>query len=112
MPKPITQLRKSPMPDTIFNELTGEKVRERMNEGEILPEETVLDILRQLKLILFTEDTLISITSPVIVVGDVHGQYEDVQKLFTEARTAAHVDIDHRDVNKYLCRGDDVDRGY
>jgi diadenosine tetraphosphatase ApaH/serine/threonine PP2A family protein phosphatase len=99
------------MPDGVFNELTGEEVRTKMDEGEILPEETVLDILRQLKLVLFTEDTLVNLTSPVIVVGNVHGQYEDVQKLFQIARQEAGVDINRLEGNKYLFMGDYVDHG-
>eukprot|EP00732_Lithocolla_globosa_P005696 Lithocolla_globosa_v1_NODE_6081_length_1139_cov_5.972325.p1 type:complete len:308 gc:universal NODE_6081_length_1139_cov_5.972325:52-975(+) len=77
---------------------------ERVLNGELLGEALVHDICSKLKEILIDESNVHKISSPVTVVGDVHGQFYDVLEMFK-------VGGYWPDTN-YLFLGDFVDRGY
>jgi diadenosine tetraphosphatase ApaH/serine/threonine PP2A family protein phosphatase len=79
-----------------------------LNAGKILAEDTVMRILDELKLLLMQTETLIEIQSPVVIVGDIHGQYEDLQELF---RTA-EIKNKTPESTRFLFMGDYVDRGH
>lgn len=79
-----------------------EEALEKMNKGEIVPEEHVTKILMKATEIFSAEDNLVEVKSPVIICGDIHGQYEDMQLIFQN----------HGEDSRYLFMGDYVDRGY
>ncbi|KAI0047889.1 Metallo-dependent phosphatase [Auriscalpium vulgare] len=73
-----------------------------LREGR-LTEDQALTILRQATDMLSAEPNILRVRSPVTVVGDIHGQYYDLMKIFEVGGSFA-------DTN-YLFLGDYVDRG-
>ncbi|KAI0036335.1 Metallo-dependent phosphatase [Vararia minispora EC-137] len=73
-----------------------------LREGR-LREDQALAILRQATDVLSAEANVLKVKSPVTVVGDIHGQYYDLMKVF-------EVGGDINETN-YLFLGDYVDRG-
>jgi diadenosine tetraphosphatase ApaH/serine/threonine PP2A family protein phosphatase len=83
-------------------------VRTRLDRGEIIGEVTLTQIFDLMTDLLVHEENLVIVQSPVIICGDIHGQYEDLRKLFDVALTPVGGDI--RAAN-FLFMGDYVDRG-
>ncbi|TFY75508.1 hypothetical protein EWM64_g8504 [Hericium alpestre] len=73
-----------------------------LKEGR-LTEEQALTIIRQTSDMLSMEPNILKVRSPVTVVGDIHGQYYDLMKIFEVGGSL-------NDTN-YLFLGDYVDRG-
>ncbi|OMJ71024.1 hypothetical protein SteCoe_30870 [Stentor coeruleus] len=71
-------------------------------EGRVAKSDALI-ILRQAAETFRKEKTLIELRYPVIVVGDIHGQFYDLLKLLDMAGDVS--------ANKYLFLGDYVDRG-
>ncbi|CAK4076850.1 unnamed protein product [Aphanomyces euteiches] len=73
-------------------------------QGLSLPVASALDILKQATDIMTFEPNTLSLTAPLIIVGDLHGQFFDLLHLL-------HVHGDPGPTNQYLFLGDYVDRG-
>ena len=71
---------------------------------QFLPENVVRVLCEKTKEVLINEGNVRNVSSPVTVVGDVHGQFYDVLEIF---KIAGRVP----DTN-YIFLGDYVDRGY
>jgi diadenosine tetraphosphatase ApaH/serine/threonine PP2A family protein phosphatase len=77
--------------------------------GEIIDESLVIGILARIKDILIREDNIVSVKSPVMICGDIHGQLEDLLKLFRVALEGIGVAA-VKDIN-WVFMGDFVHRG-
>lgn len=64
----------------------------------------VRSLLSQLKPIMHSKPNILKISSPVIIVGDIHGQYYDFLEMLLTTGLPPHVNM--------LFLGDIVDRGY
>ncbi|KAK8894625.1 hypothetical protein M9Y10_023062 [Tritrichomonas musculus] len=80
-----------------------DEVIETLKRGEIVEEKKAVSILNILKEILYLENNLLQLSSPITVCGDVHGQLDDVIYLFKKAGGEKN--------QKFLFLGDYVDRG-
>ena len=80
-----------------------DKYLEKARKGEILDEYVIKLICTKVKEILAAENNVQNLSSPITLVGDVHGQFYDVLEIFK-------VGGDIPDTN-YLFMGDYVDRG-
>jgi serine/threonine-protein phosphatase 2B catalytic subunit len=74
-----------------------------VNEGR-LDETTALHIIAEATARLRLERNLVHVEQPVVIVGDVHGQFYDLLRVFDIGGTPEHIN--------YLFLGDYVDRGY
>ena len=84
-----------------------DKCLELVKQGKCLTEHDVKILCDKLKEILCEENNVQPIDAPVIVCGDIHGQFYDLLNLFEKGGK-----IDNSNNNKYLFLGDYVDRGY
>jgi len=84
--------------------LNLDKCIQQLWRCEILPEGTVKQLCDKLKELLIYESNVLTLSSPLSIVGDVHGQFWDLLELF-------RIGGKPPDTN-YLFLGDFVDRGY
>lgn len=77
---------------------------ERVQRCEYLEEFELKKLCHMVKAILIEESNVQPVSSPVIVCGDIHGQFHDLLELF---KTGGEIPA-----NKYIFMGDYVDRGY
>lgn len=81
-----------------------EKWLELLKQGNCISEKDVKSLCERIKEILIEESNVQPISSPVVIAGDIHGQYYDLLELF---KTGGDIPY-----TKYLFLGDYVDRGY
>lgn len=75
-----------------------------MNKNEILPERLLKVACQKLKEVLIEENNVQPVRLPVVICGDLHGQFFDLLELF---RIGGHIPE-----KNYIFMGDFVDRGY
>jgi diadenosine tetraphosphatase ApaH/serine/threonine PP2A family protein phosphatase len=75
-----------------------------LEEGNPIAETDVVSLLRKLLEVLYLEPNVLSLHSPITIVGDIHGQLYDLFELFDTAGP--------KEGQTFLFMGDYVDRGY
>jgi len=60
-----------------------------LTEGKPLPEHTLKEVCRKFSEVLAEEGNVVHIEGPIHIVGDVHGQFYDVLKIFKLGTTAS-----------------------
>lgn len=83
-----------------------DRIIQEIKTGQIVNELDVIFVLRKFKELLFMESNLLLLQSPIIICGDIHGQLDDLIKLFRVSGD------DNSLTQHYLFLGDYVDRGY
>eukprot|EP00298_Acanthocystis_sp_HF-20_P016360 c21459_g1_i1.p1 GENE.c21459_g1_i1~~c21459_g1_i1.p1 ORF type:complete len:308 (-),score=106.53 c21459_g1_i1:47-970(-) len=76
---------------------------EMAKQGKILDEILLKKLANKVAEILIEEPNLVQITPPVVIVGDVHGQFHDLREMFKVIGEAPE--------KQFLFLGDYVDRG-
>ena len=77
---------------------------ERLVEGNCLPEKDLFLLCERVKDILLEENNVNPVNAPVVICGDVHGQFYDLLNLFKTGGSVSETN--------YVFMGDFVDRGY
>jgi serine/threonine-protein phosphatase 6 catalytic subunit len=77
---------------------------ETLKQGKCLPEGDLFSLCEMVKGILAEENNVQPVNSPVVICGDIHGQFYDLMQLF---RTGGEIPNAN-----YIFMGDFVDRGY
>ncbi|KAH7724878.1 Ser/Thr protein phosphatase family protein [Aphelenchoides avenae] len=68
----------------------------------------LIDLAQDARILLMKEPTLLELTAPLVVVGDIHGQFADLQRIFRLLGSKPGGTVGKR---KFLFLGDYVDRG-
>uniref|UniRef100_M4BB21 Serine/threonine-protein phosphatase n=1 Tax=Hyaloperonospora arabidopsidis (strain Emoy2) TaxID=559515 RepID=M4BB21_HYAAE len=84
--------------------LDPQEILARFRVGETIPVSSALEIIRRATSLMSLEQNVISIRAPYTLVGDLHGQFQDMLELF---RVHGFPAVD----NPFLFLGDYVDRG-
>lgn len=79
-------------------------LEEGLRKGTPIPEDQLQAICTDVKGIFSKEDNLVKLHAPLVVVGDIHGQFYDMLKLFDQAGPLPQ--------NNYLFLGNYIDRGH
>ncbi|WVQ82126.1 hypothetical protein IAT38_004254 [Cryptococcus sp. DSM 104549] len=76
---------------------------DRLRDKQLLGEALIREICEKTKEVLMRESNVVHVSSPVTVVGDIHGQFHDLIEIFRIGGSAPNTN--------YLFLGDYVDRG-
>lgn len=107
-------LKKEPIVSHLFKSMVAKRATlirmresqvEHVMQGGFLEESLFKDLCSEVRELLLLEENVVSVTAPVTVVGDIHGQFHDLTLIFEE------VGGKPSDTNKYVFLGDYVDRG-
>ena len=82
----------------------ADKWYSQLQEGRILPESELKELCSKVKEILIEESNIITISPPVIICGDLHGQFYDLLELFKKSGGPPPE-------QKFIFLGDYIDRG-
>ncbi|CAK5010598.1 unnamed protein product [Meloidogyne enterolobii] len=77
--------------------------RRNVNIVETVPADEMLALLRMAQIVFQTQPMLVEVQPPVIICGDIHGQYSDLLRIFDT--------LGYPPATSYLFLGDYVDRG-
>ncbi|KAF7684222.1 Serine/threonine-protein phosphatase PP1-1 [Astathelohania contejeani] len=77
---------------------------ERIKKGEKLKEQEVKSICEMTIDIIYCEPNILTLSSPITIIGDIHGQFYDLLNIFELNGSPKET--------KYVFLGDYVDRGY
>ena len=88
------------------------KLRESLDKGLIIPAPIVKQTIDQAMALFYAEENVLVLRSPIVICGDIHGQYEDLVELFKKAEGDEGEIGQKKLKNQYLFMGDYVDRGY
>lgn len=80
---------------------------EKFREQQTIELGEAMDLILRAKSIMAREPNILKLDAPLVVCGDIHGQYFDLLNLFEEAKQQSG-----HDDNVFLFLGDYVDRGY
>jgi diadenosine tetraphosphatase ApaH/serine/threonine PP2A family protein phosphatase len=84
-----------------------------VNQNGPVPENVVMRLLMRLMEILNQENNVLLLSSPVYIVGDIHGQLDDLLGLFNVATSLDSNNAEFKVPEfSYLFLGDYVDRGF
>jgi serine/threonine-protein phosphatase PPG1 len=75
------------------------KIIENITNGSVLSERTIKELCRKFTEILSSESNLLYIEGPVNIIGDVHGQFYDVQKIFKMGNFIIKQEVSYPTVN-------------
>lgn len=92
--------------ETFFNEhgqILTQNVREALKSMRPLPEDFIYTVFDQAISVLEAEPNVLHIPAPIIIAGDIHGQFYDLISMF-----AKYAELPK---GRYLLLGDYVDRG-
>ncbi len=89
------------LPSLIARHRQGTKVS--VNEKVQYEELELLALLAGVRRTLAEQETMVEIHAPVVVVGDIHGQFSDLQRIFKVMGTPSKTN--------YVFLGDYIDRG-
>jgi diadenosine tetraphosphatase ApaH/serine/threonine PP2A family protein phosphatase len=92
-----------------MTDFSPEEILETTRQGNAVPEESVVPLLIKLMEVLYTENNVLELTSPITICGDIHGQLYDLFELFDRAAEPEGGGIG---TQKFLFMGDYVDRGH
>ena len=88
-----------------MSEIDLDSIISVLQQAKLLPEPTLCSLLLKLMETLINESNVIELSSPIICVGDVHGQLYDLFEMFKKTAPNGITN------EKYLFLGDLVDRG-
>lgn len=86
-----------------LDEMIASLLSWKIDRKMMVPESDIIKLLKQARQVLMSEPMLLTVEAPVNVLGDIHGQYNDLLRYFETSG--------HPPKKRYLMLGDYVDRG-
>ncbi|OHT17322.1 putative serine/threonine-protein phosphatase C26H8.05c [Tritrichomonas foetus] len=87
-----------------MGDVNFQQILSDIENNKIIPEDQVTHVLMKLSEVLYNERNVLILQSPIVICGDIHGQFDDLLELFNKSGD--------KTMQKYLFMGDYVDRGY